>query len=346
MGAELILFDNKFDIKENKILLYLYNSIETTLKTDGERFVFCFTELYRFPIFKTLLDAILSEIKNKKNIKFILKPQVKWDRLAGHCATSFVRNFDQKLIGEQSKFSKGFFQRKHEIVIKNFSMQTIIHEIGHAIEHISGIDIERGFRQNFSADMKTWDSANQLLGRTVKDLMLDQLKNYPLESTMAELFARFFEILSMANDVDAWMDKRFSSEEIQRFYRNTVKWFYDELKPILLKKTDPEIAIASAEFVSGLQPIKKKWTDKIKSKFANVENPEKRFQEAFFGADNPCLEKKGELSQAAFKEVFGEKTKTLDTGAEYVLLRSKKRGGEDEDNEKDGGKATPVGLLK
>jgi hypothetical protein len=139
---------------------------------------------------------------------------------------------------------------------------------------------------------------------------------------MAELFARFFEMLAMSKEVGGWGDYQFTYAEVSKFFYNVIEWFHGSLKPILLKKIDKEISVTSGEFISNLEPYKKKWTDKIKSKFANCENPDKKFQE-LFSQDSMNRDKLVTNVNETFKNMSTDRVKTLDNGLEYIELRRK-----------------------
>lgn len=319
MSNDLILFDTKFNIKENKLLSYLYNSTETVLKSDGEKFIYCFTELYRLPILKPLLDAILTEAK-KGNAKFILQPLQNWDRVAGHCTTSFV---DKKLIGEESSFKKGIFSKNYKIVIKKFIPDILIHEIGHAIEQISEIDINQDFRKNFAMDMQLKNSSNRQLSSAIEDVMEKQLKSYQLKSIMAELFARFFEMLAMSKEVGGWGDYQFTYLEISKFFLNTIDWTEKVLHPILYKMIDKDVSLSSLEFVNNLEPFKKQWTSRIQSKFANANNSENKWQSTIdtsMNSDKTLVKN----VQDTMANISPDKISVLDNGVEYVDFRKRK----------------------
>ncbi|MDR0571473.1 MAG: hypothetical protein LBG48_01325 [Rickettsiales bacterium] len=324
MNNELVLFNKSFNISENKVLKYLQDNTIFVLKTDWERFTLFFTLLYELPIFKSILNVILTELKNK-NARFILEPVTiynEWNRLAGHCDTQFIKNFDKKLIGRSSTFEKGFFTKKYTIVLRYITPPIIIHEIGHAIEHISGIDIEKGFRENFGTDMKAWNCSNIMLTNAVKNIMVEELKGYPLVNVMAELFARFFEVLSISKEVAGMGDYCFTYQEVSRFFSNTIGWFYDRLEPILIKKTDKEVAIISEEFISNLKPYRKKFIDTTKSRFANVSDTNKKFEEVY-GENKRVKDDFATGIYDIFEKSSSQSIKKTDTGVEYFEFKRK-----------------------
>ena len=314
MSEELILFDNKFDIQKNKVLYYLYQNTKTKKQTDGENFIYYLTELYRLPILKASLDAIITECK-KGNANFVLYPQASWDRVAGHCMTTFER---QQTGTIESEFTGTGIKKHYEIVIKNFKPSIIMHEITHAIEHIADLDLNAEFRKYFGIDMREKNSRNRMVLNAVEDVMVKQLKNYSIPHAMAEFFARTFELFSMSQEVDGG-DKTYvySYSQIADFFKNTLGWINGTLLPILYKKNDIQISLESAKIIQNLEPYKHKWTNKIHSKFDNVKNESHRWRETI-EQENKSKTQFINNVQETFNNVPKEKIKTLDDGTEYV----------------------------
>ena len=313
MANDLVLFDNKFNVKNNSVLNYVYSGTVAQRKTDLEYFIYCLTELYRIPIFVPLLNALITQIKHK-NAEFKITPLKSWDRVLGHCTTA-----TREVKSQESIFKKGLFSKHYTIVIKKIIPDIIIHEIGHAIEHISGININSDFKSALYEDFKTNNSNSIQLKSAVKDVMQNQLKNYKLESHMAELFARFFEMIAMSKECGDWGNYQFSYNEILDYFTNTVAWAENELIPILKKKTDEDVEKLSVDFVNNLKPYKKEWVRNHRSKFANVENMNNKWLESLL------LERDDELIAESCKNFFeGKDLKKLDNGVEYFEFGKKK----------------------
>ena len=273
MSNDLIIYNDKITKKDNLILNYLYPGIETEKKSYVDDFVWCITELYRVPLFAHMLNAVITKIKHGQ-AKFKLMPLKSWDRVSGHCATATKAVKDL-----ESVFKDGFFSKNYTIVIKKIIPTIIIHEVGHSIEHIAGVDVNGDFRKNLVDDFKANNSNSIQLKSAVKDVMQDQLKNYKMEKTMVELFARFFEMLAMSEEVGGWGKYQFTLEDISIFFSNTVSWANEFLIPILIKKTDDDIDKASKDFVKTIEPYKKKWTQEFKSRFADTTDAKSRWRE-------------------------------------------------------------------
>ena len=192
MANDLILFDNSFEVKHNKILSYVYSNTIFEKKTDLEYFIYCLSELYRIPIFVPVLNAIITQLK-RGNAVFKVQPLKSYDRVLGHCTTA-----TKEVRSQESTFKNGIFSKHYTIVIKKIIPDIIIHEIGHAVEHISGINVNGDFKKALYEDLRLNNTHLLQVKSAVKDIMEQQLKNYKLENHMAELFARYFELVAMS----------------------------------------------------------------------------------------------------------------------------------------------------
>ena len=309
MSNELIIYNDKIRKQDNLLISYLYSGLEIGKKSYVDDFIFCITELYRVPLFAHMLNAVITKIKHKK-AEFKLMPLKSWDRVLGHCITA-----TKEIKAQESVFSKGFFKKHYTIIIKTITPTIIIHEVGHAIEHISGIDVNSDFKTNLYNDFRANNSNSIQLKSAVKDVMQDQLKNYKLEQTMAELFARFFEMLAMSKEVGGWGNYQFELEDISIYFSNTVAWANDYLIPILKKKTDGDIGKASIDFINSIEPYKKKWTQQFKSRFIDASDTKTKWQEL-----HETTEKNVKDTMNYFNN---QQLSKLDNGVEYFDFTKK-----------------------
>ncbi len=312
MGNELVLFNQKFRVNKDSILNYLYTNTESKKQTDLESFVFCFTELYRLPILIPLLNAILTKVKHR-DATFKVTPLYSWDRIAGHCVSA-----PKEIKDQESSFKKRFFSYYYTIMIKKIRPDIIIHEIAHSIERIAEIDLNNGFKQVLEADFKAGNSNSTHLKAGVKDVMETQLKGYKLEHHMSELFARFFEMLAMSYDVEGWGEYQFYYKEIEKYFTNTVKWTKEVLTPILDKKIDSDVKASSLALVEKLEPYKKSWVKNHQSKFANSDDPNKKWLSVVMQEEKHMFDPDDIIKTFDNKEL-----KKLDNGAEYFEFKKK-----------------------
>jgi hypothetical protein len=318
MANELVLFDTSFNVKNNFLLNYLYASVKSNRKTFTEKFIFCFTELYRIPVLRPLLNAILTKAKHKKAI-FKLELQESWNNTNGYCETSIE---DEER--NDNVLKNGMFSEYYKIVIKKIVPDTIIHEIGHAIERVSKIDIHREFKEAITSDFKFGNThPPQIQLRTaVGDIMVDRVKKYyKPEQAMQEVFARFFQMLAISKEVGGWGEYVFTYDEVSAYFANTIRWTNSILIPILKKNTDSDVEDAALTFVDGLKPFKKKWVTNNASRFADVKDMNNKWAESL------SLEGRwvGEEYANKVMDVFEKKeTSKLSNGVEYFDFSKKK----------------------
>lgn len=314
MKNEIIIFNNNFNIKNNNsILNYIYSNIEFQNKTDLESFIFSFTELYKLPILVSLLNSIITKLKHKQ-ANFKLIPLKTWDRVLGHCKT-----VTKEIKAQESVFKQKLFNKYYTIVIKQNTSDIIIHEIGHAIESISNIDINKEFKANLDKDLHINNSNSIQLKAAVVDVMQKQLKGYELKNITSELFARFFELLAMSEEVGGWGKYQFNYTEISNYFKNTIIWTKNILIPILHKKIDQDIETDSIKFIENLKPYKKEWFRNNYSKFENVENMNNKWVETILGDEKHSIKPENVM------DVFNkQESKTLN-GVEYIEFGKKKQ---------------------
>jgi len=226
-----------------------------------EKFLRNFEQLYQLPILRPTLNLITTKAKSEL-VKFAIEPSKVWNRLAGHCQT-------------ESIFSKigDFFLRnhKHIISIKSINSEVIIHEIAHAIEKESGIDLNDEFRKVLGLDMKNRQSNNIQVARGVETIMVEQLKGYDKKHIMSELFARYFELLAMSYEVSGWSEYQFHYDDVTKYFANTTIWIEDVFNGIIGKKIDKKVLQWSNKLIQNLEPYKKKWTDDVKSESSKTQ---------------------------------------------------------------------------
>lgn len=221
---------------------------------DKEKFLRKFEQLYRLPILRPSLNLIVTKCKNGE-ANFVVQPLKHWDRCVGHCQT---KGFFEK-VGNM--FSR---RLTHEIMIKTIESDIIMHEIAHAVEKTSSIDLNGDFRKVLGLDMNGRVSSNLQVAPAVESVMKNELKNYKIHNVMEELFARYFEMLAMAYEVGGFSRYQFKYENIVEYFVNTTKWVEKYFNPLILKMIDGEVSKASEELVKNLKPYEKKWAEDAK----------------------------------------------------------------------------------
>ncbi len=220
---------------------------------EPEKFLKTFCNLYRIELFKDGLDLILTKVQ-EKDLKFEVKITKGWDTNVGCYLTEQSKVFN-KVFGTFSKVVK------KKIILRQLTCNLIAHEMAHALEFESEINLGEEFRQAIGFDMKNREPQNVALKGEIKRLMVDALKTYPQHQFISELFARYFELLSISRNVRASGD--FTTTEVMSFFENTTNFIERIFNPQIKSKIDPKIAAHTLEIASQVK----------------LEQPEQKFQE-------------------------------------------------------------------
>ena len=269
---------------------FLEQIIAPHLKFEGlnetEKFARFFADLYRIEIFKDGLDLILTKV-DQGDLPFEVKLVKGWDTNVGCYLTEQNKVFNAVL----GKFSR---QIKKKIILRNFSHNVMAHEMAHALEFESGINLGKEFNQCLSVDLGVPSIAAELnekygdlaaqknyatkhaelnirkaslstLDAQIKRLMFDALKAYKPEQYLSELFARYFELLSLSRDVHGSGD--FTSAEVMDFFVNTTNFVTKIFNPKIRDKIDLQIANQTNEIKAQVLLTKpeKKFQDNVNS---------------------------------------------------------------------------------
>lgn len=221
-----------------------------------DKFYNIFTSLYNLPSFKNGLDLILTKM-DQKDLNFEIKIIKNWDTNVGCYLTEQNKIYNKFL----NKFSNKF---RHKIIIKNLLVNVVAHEMAHALEVESNITLNQEFRQAISFDMKNRKPNNLALFGSIKRLMIEEVKPYPNHQIISELFARYFELLSISRDVEKSGD--FQTLEVINFFENTSKWITEIFNPKIKNKINPQIASYTTKMINlGSYKKEKTFTDKVNS---------------------------------------------------------------------------------
>ncbi len=220
---------------------------------DEEKFVKLFSDLYRIELFKDGLDLILTKLQ-EKHLRFEVKIIKGWDTNIGCFLTEKRSVFDQTL-------GKFFHNRALKIILRKMSYNVLAHEMAHALEYESGVNLGEEFRKAIGFDMKDREPQMLPMRAEVKRLMVDALKSYPPQQFLSELFARYFELLSVSRNVCANGD--FTTLDVMNFFENTTNFVTKIFNPQIRAKIAPEIA----DFTSNL------------ARQVKLSEPQQQFQE-------------------------------------------------------------------
>lgn len=220
---------------------------------DGEKFQKTFFDLYRIELFKDGLDLILTKMKEKK-LRFEIRIAKGWDTNAG-CFLTEQKNYYDEVAG---KFIRTNLPK---IILRNLSYNLMAHEMAHALEFESELNFGEDFRKAIGFDMKDRNPQSLALKGAIKNVMVTPLKLYKPSQFLSELFARYFELLSLSRNVRATGD--FTTFEVMDFFANTTNFISKIFNPKIHTKIDSKIAEKTSEIASQVK----------------LSGPEKKFQE-------------------------------------------------------------------
>ncbi len=201
-----------------------------------EKFMKIFFDLYRIEIFKDGLDLILTKM-NERSLHFDIKEMKGWDTNVG----CFL---------------------KDKITLRSLSHNVLAHEMAHAFAFESRVDLGAEFMQCVGYDMKNREPQIMTLKGEVKRLMVDALKSYPTNQFLGEIFARYFELLSVSRNVVSTGD--FTTRDVMDFFVNITNFIEKIFNPQIRKKVNPQIASETSRL--KLATPEKKFLDQIHSK--------------------------------------------------------------------------------
>lgn len=220
---------------------------------DSKKFVKFFLDLYRIELFKDGLDLILTKLKQKE-LRFEVKIVKGWDTNVGCFLT------EQKTFYDKT-FDRFFHKNSPKIILRSMLCNVLAHEMAHALEFESGINLGEEFRSAIGYDMKDRKAQLITLQAEIQRLMVDALKSYKPQQFLSELFARYFELLSVSRNVVAKGD--FATSDVMSFFENTTNFIEKIFNPQIRGKIDSEIAKATLEIVRQVK----------------LSEPEQKFQE-------------------------------------------------------------------
>lgn len=202
----------------------------------SKKFIRIFCDLYRIALFKDGLDLILTQLQ-KKQLHFDIKETKGWDTNVG----CFLTN---------------------KITIRQLTHNVLAHEMAHALASESKIDLGKEFRECVLYDMQGREPKIMTLKGEVKRLMVDALKAYPPHQFLGEIFARYFELLSVSRNIVATGD--FSTLDVMDFFINITNFIEKIFNPQIRKKIDSKISSMTTQI--KLPALEKRFQDQINSK--------------------------------------------------------------------------------
>ena len=227
--------------------------------------------VYRYELFKPLMDLSATLALNKR-LKLVAQPKEFYMLDEGNCVTIESGAFDK--IANVFKRNKNF-----TVTIKKISADVLIHELGHMLEKEIDVDLDQEFMQCVYSDISIKHSHNVSLNSAVKQVMIDEVKNYPKNQQPSELFTRYFQLLAMSIDVSGFSASYgYKIDDVYKAFPSLNKWIGKYLNPLIAAKLDPEIIAASIKYIVALSEIKHEWSDqKIKPIHSPKTNPQSKW---------------------------------------------------------------------
>jgi len=221
----------------------------------SEKFLKFFCELYRIELFKDGLDLVLTKVQ-EKDLNFEVKIIKGWDTNIGCYLTEQNKVFN-KILGNFTRVTK------QKIILRQLTHNVLAHEMAHALEFESGVNLGEEFRKCIGLDMKNRDPQSITLKAEIKRLMVEALKTYPPHQFLSELFARYFELLSISRNVCA--NGSFTTFEVMEFFQNTTNFIEQKFNPQIKAKINSKIANHTIEVVNqvNLASKEQKFQEKV-----------------------------------------------------------------------------------
>ena len=241
-----------------RVITQASTSIDSRLTDD---FMKIFQHLYSQPIFKNILDLVVTKC-SLGQLKFLVQDAQFFDIDSGNCVTMID---DHGIIDVTKR------RRKYIITIKKLACDVIMHEIGHMLEsELSHLLNLNKFASTISYEI---NSAPIYMQALVKSLFIEQLKGYEQSHHVGELFARFFQFFAGANEFayQSSIAAKYNLRDAISTFPVTLQLLDEQLSNAWSDLIDPKIANDSKQY-SQQNPSKEKFADsKIKSiKFGNT----------------------------------------------------------------------------
>lgn len=198
-----------------------------------KQFITALGNAYRLPLLIPTVNLILTIAKDQRVI-FVVNEKKAVDTLGGLCQSTRRSMFD--FFSKSRKTSYVY-----QIGIKIPSSDIIIHEITHALERESGVDLNQEFRRAIGKDLNGRKAENFAVQVAINEIMHEQLKSYEKEHIMSELLARFFQLLAGARELGTFHQYPYTVDEATNFLLNTTAWLRDTYNPLLDSLVDPQI---------------------------------------------------------------------------------------------------------
>lgn len=206
--------------------------------------------VYQFEILKPFLD-ISASLAKEGRLQFVVKLKTGFEIDHGNCRT-FADSSMSNLLGR--------LRKKYIITLSKISADVLIHEIGHMVEKELELNLEQEFTRIIRADFDLSD-INRAISNAVRDVMIEQVKNYPPDHALGEIFTRFFELIARSKEITGYAPTYgYTLLEFLKAFPNTTSYMEKYLFPKMKAITDPYISNYSKRYIKELQEITHQWS--------------------------------------------------------------------------------------
>ncbi len=224
--------------------------------------------LYKLRVFRVILNVMLSLLIGGR-LSFDTCRKRFSESQDGVCKT-YMRELNSRL------YNSIFYFHKYRIEVKVMSDAVIIHEIAHAVEKESGLDVNVDFHALVLSDMKKLSGVNIMARQAIEKIMINEVNAYPAKSHASERFARYFELFTLTKEVLS--SAKFVSEDLISLFADTNDWVKQVLEPrlktkvfsevTLFDRAHPSIASFASQWRSNVvSGVKSSWAKQHKSLF-------------------------------------------------------------------------------
>lgn len=208
--------------------------------------------VYQFRVLKPFLD-LSATLAKEGRLKFVVKVKSNFEIDHGNCRTIE----DKTISGVLNRFKTS---KKYVITLKKISADVLIHEIGHMVEKELGLNLESDFAKIIRADFDLHE-INRAISTAVREVMIEQVKAYPKDQVLGEIFTRFFELLAKSKEISGFAPTYgYTIEEFLKAFPNTARYLEHYLFPKMKLITDSCIANYSEQYVKEVNKIQHQWT--------------------------------------------------------------------------------------
>ncbi len=219
------------------------------------------------------LDYILNFAATKARsgqLTFELKDTVFFELDSGNCKAIQGTMFNHVMNAFRN-------EKKYLISIKKIKASVIIHELAHMIENELYSFKSKQFHDCFIKDMRASLISNLSLQTIINSKLVNDLKLYPASEHHAEVFARFFELICLCNEISGHEENTgYDLLTLCNSFPNLMHYINNILKPKVLDRTYTDITEYSANRNKNAKRSASWSNDKVHSIHADTKKPQWR----------------------------------------------------------------------